>query len=167
MRLIQVPIDSLRPPDYLTRRHDSAQLARFLAAYRKNGQYQPIVAAGGEILCGTLVWQAMKAAGETRIWVNDLGDIPPEKRKEIRYLDNQIFDIETWDAEAMKRLLMDTDAAALSEIGFTKEEAELLVNDEGAAVSGAARGRSKKLKTLWKCDACGWHGELPKTGART
>lgn len=165
MKLAQVPIDTLHAPDYFARRHDSAQLARFLAAYRKNGQYQPIVVAAGEILCGMLVWEAMKAAGETRIWVNDLGDIPPAKRKEIRYLDNQIFDIETWDPEALKRLLMDTDAAKLGELGFTREEAELKVNDEGGLPPKGSR--AKKLKTLWKCEACGWEGELPKAGSRT
>ncbi len=92
------------------------------------------------------------------IWVNDLGPLPEERKKEIRYLDNQIFDIEDWDEERMKVFLMGLDTSNLDQFGFTKEEAEQFLNCD----SEETKEKTKKVDPIWECEACGWSGRLEK-----
>ena len=155
-----VPIESLHVPDYCRREHTKDQIGRFTRHFKDNGQYQPIVVAGDEVLCGVLVWLGMKEAGATECLVNDLGaDLPLERRKEIRYLDNRIYDIEDWDAEALADFLMGLDEAHLDDCGFTAKEASAIVNGDDVDLSPMP---AVGLKDLWECDKCGWEGELPK-----
>lgn len=156
MNVHEVDIDTLVIPEYCQREHTEDQVARFLEGWRRHGQYQPIIVSGNEILCGVLVYLGMKAAGEKHIMVNDLGALPLERKKEIRYLDNQIFDIEDWDEERIKTFLMDLDTRDLDRFGFTEEETNLYINCEPEPKPATAR----KLPDVWECPSCGWAGTL-------
>lgn len=91
--------------------------------------------------------------------MNDLGFLPIEKKKEIRYLDNQIFDIEDWNEEAIKKFLMSVDVGELERFGFSSEEADLFINVEAdeQVIKNIA---TSSLKDQWECEHCGWKGTL-------
>ncbi len=156
MRVYEVDIDSLEIPDYCARVHDESQIETAVRSLDRHGQYQPVVVSGTEILCGVLIWLALKRKGARTVMVNDVGDIPLERRKEIRYLDNRIFDIETWDGERMREFLMGLDTSRLEDLGFSQKDVEALVNEEP---------ESRRVKDFWEreewiCDNCGWQGEI-------
>ena len=159
MNIREVDIDSLKVPEYCQREHGEEQVRRFVEGWRKNGQYQPIVVSDGEILCGVLVWLGMKAAGAKTILVNDLGSLPLERKKEIRYLDNQIFDIEDWDEERIKSFLMELDTSELDSFGFTGSEAEQYINCEPEP---APKRQKPHVEDIWECPSCGWTGRIDR-----
>lgn len=150
-----VPIADLKIPDYIKRHHSKSQIDKCISSLSKYDQYQPIVISGNEILCGVLVFLSLKKMGRTEVWANDLGDLPIEKKKEIRYLDNQIFDIEDWDEQRIKSYLMELDTSKLDSIGFTQKEAEDFINLEQEV-----KGKEPKINTIWECESCGWKGEI-------
>lgn len=155
MRVQKVPLDTLRIPDYCKREHTQDQIERFLKSFKKHGQYQPIVTSENEILCGTLVYLALKQAGKPFCFINDLGSLPLERKKEIRYLDNQIFDVEDWESEKLKEFLMSTSVEELEKFGFTPEETEMYINlDEETPVLAS----DFKWNGRYKCENCGWEG---------
>ena len=150
-----VKIEDLKIPEYIKRHHSKSQIDKCISSLTRYDQYQPIVVSGNEILCGVLVFIALKKMGKTEIWVNDLGELPLEKKKEIRYLDNQIFDIEDWDEQRIKSYLMDIDTSKLDSIGFTQKEAEDLINFENDL-----NMKEPKIETIWECESCGWKGKI-------
>lgn len=158
MNVKEVPVDSLRIPEYCRRQHSQDQIERFIKSFQSHGQYQPIVVSGDEILCGTLIFLALKQLKKEKCFINDLGAMPLEKKKEIRYLDNQIFDIEDWESEALKKFLMSTSVDELEKFGFSPEETELFINQEAETLLLASAPIS--WKTQWTCEACGWTGAL-------
>ena len=158
MNVKEVPVDSLRIPEYCRRQHSQDQIERFIKSFQSHGQYQPIVVSGDEILCGTLIFLALKQLKKEKCFINDLGAMPLEKKKEIRYLDNQIFDIEDWESEALKKFLMSTSVDELEKFGFSPEETELFINQEAETPLLASAPIS--WKTQWTCEACGWTGAL-------
>ena len=160
MEAREVPIDSLTVPDYCKRHHSREQIDRFIRHWRQNGQYQPVVTSQGEILCGVLVYTALKKAGEKTIWVNDLGPLSLERKKEIRYLDNQIFDIETWNGDRLKSFLMELDTGMTLDYGFSSDEVNSLMNGLDAETAAPVQGRKVALKDVWECPECGWSGTL-------
>ena len=157
MKIKEVKISELVIPDYCNREHPQDQLDRFIREFEANGQYQPIVVSGNEILCGVLIYLAMKQLGKETCFVNDLGFLPIEKKKEIRYIDNQIFDIEDWNEEAIKKFLMSVDVGELERFGFSSEEADLFINVEAdeQVIKNIA---TSNLKDQWECEHCGWRG---------
>lgn len=158
MEAREVPIDSLTVPSYHHRHHSREQIDRFIRHWRQNGQYQPVVTSEGEILCGVLIYLALKKAGEKTIVVNDLGPLPLERKKEIRYLDNQIFDIEDWNGERLKAFLMTMDTDISLDYGFSASEIDQLINDDSQKPPAA--GGKKKMSDVWECDSCGWSGTI-------
>lgn len=159
MNIKEVKISELVIPDYCNREHPQDQLDRFIREFEANGQYQPIVVSGNEILCGVLIYLAMKQLGKETCFVNDLGYLPLEKKKEIRYLDNQIFDIEDWDEDAIKKFLMNLDVSEFEKFGFSAEEADLFINIEAEEIK--VKNVSKvNWKDQWECDHCGWKGTI-------
>lgn len=161
MKAEKVNINTLTIPEYCKRHHSKDQISKCISSLKKHGQYQPIVVSEGEILCGVLIYNSLLAMKETEIWVNDLGPIPEEKKKEIRYLDNQIFDIEDWDEERIKSFLMDLDTSKLDLFGFSEEEAELIIQ-----LDPEMEEAQKKLEPLWVCEDCGWEGRIEKKGKK-
>jgi ParB-like chromosome segregation protein Spo0J len=157
MNIEERDIDGLTVPSYLNREHSEEQLERCMRSLELHGQYQPIVVSGNEIVCGVLIYTALKRLGRPTVWVNDLGDIGEERKREIRYIDNQIFDIEDWDESRLKQLLMELPSEDLDRYGFSKAETEALVNMEVPE----ARKDLSAWNDEWECDSCGWKGRLP------
>ena len=157
MRIEERDIESLTLPEYCKRHHGDDQLERCVRSLERHGQYQPIVVSGNEILCGVLVYTALVKMGGKTVWVSDVGDIGEEKKREIRYLDNQIFDIEDWDANRLKQFLMELPNDDLDKYGFTKTETEALVNMD---IPESKRDLSA-WNDEWECESCGWKGRLP------
>ncbi|MBP5458661.1 MAG: hypothetical protein J6Y62_00590 [Clostridia bacterium] len=152
-------LDSLTVPEYCKRKHTEEQVARCIKGLERNGQYQPIIVSGDEIVCGVLVYSALKKMGRETVMVHDLGPLPLEKKKEIRYLDNQIFDIETWDEFKIKDLLMSLPKLGVEKAGFSEEEVELFVNKEPPDPKGGSK-RDRLFHDLLQCDSCGWTGTI-------
>ncbi len=156
MNVRRVRVDALTVPEYCRRVHSREQIGRFVKSFRRHGQYQPLITSGNEILCGVLAYLAFRQMGKKTCFVNDLGPLPLERRKEIRYLDNQIFDIEDWESESLKRFLMSTSLEELDRLGFSPDETELYVNLEpetAKPIPAAWNGR-------WICESCGWTGVM-------
>ena len=154
-KIEEVRLDTLVVPGYLKRKHSSEQIDRCIKSLEIHGQYQPIVVSRDEILCGVLIFMAMKKMGMKTILVHDLGILSEGKKKEIRYLDNQIFDIETWDEFKIKDLLMSLDKIGVEKVGFTEDEVELFVNQEPKEVKNK---RDSLFHDQYVCDHCGWTG---------
>lgn len=154
-KIEEVPLQSLAVPEYLKRNHTDEQVLRCVKSIERHGQYQPIVVSGNEILCGVLVFKAMKAMGMKTILVHDLGVLSEGRKKEIRYLDNQIFDIETWNEFKIKDLLMSLDKIGVEKVGFSEEEVDLLVNVEPPERKNS---RNSLFHDQYVCDSCGWTG---------
>lgn len=157
MKLKKVNLSELVLPDYCNREHPKQQIERFLKEFRIHGQYQPIVTSGNEILCGVLIYLAMKQEGIEKCFINDLGNLSLERKKEIRYLDNQIFDIEDWDEVAIKKFLMNLNVDEFEKFGFSEEEANLFINLEPEEIS-----LGNTWDEQWECDNCGWKGTIDK-----
>lgn len=157
--IAEVPIKSLVVPEYCKRRHSSEQIRRCIQSLESHGQYQPIVVSGNEILCGVLIYKSLLKMKSRTIWVHDLGPLSDEKKKEIRYLDNQIFDIETWDEFKIKDLLTGLDRLGVEKAGFTDEEVELFVNHEEEDSPRKSK-RDSLFHDQWVCDHCGWTGTV-------
>lgn len=158
MNVLEVPLSSLRLPSHGKRAHGEDQVSRAVLSIERHGQYQPIVVSEGEILCGVLVYMALSRLGRQTCLVNELGSIPDEKKKELRYLDNQIFDMEGWDEEKLQAFLQGLDSSELDKFGFLETEIELRVNGEETRDGG--NGRYPKWKEEWECTSCGWRGVL-------
>lgn len=149
-------MEELVIPDYCKRHHSKSQISRCVRSLERHGQYQPIVVSENEILCGVLVYLALQKMKREKIWVVDLGELPLDKKKEIRYLDNQIFDIEGWDDLRIKSYLMDLDTSKLEDVAFTQDEVEQIIN-----MDPEEELKKMKIESIWECDACGWSGKKP------
>ena len=158
MNVKEVNIDELKIPEYCKRTHSSDQIKKCIEGLNANGQYQPIVISENEILCGVLIYLALKKQGEKTCIVNDLGPLSLERKMEIRYLDNQIFDIEGWEEENLKDFLMSLDTSEIDKYGFSTEEAERFINSESDEDDAVAQ--SVKVTQQWECENCGWKGTL-------
>ena len=160
----EVALDVLSIPSYCKRRHTSDQIERCVHSLELHDQYQPLVVSQNEIVCGVLVYRALRKMGRKTAWVHDLGPLPEERKKEIRYLDNQIFDIETWEEFKIKDLLMSLDRVGVERIAFTEDEAEFIINKEPPEPRKTKKDSS--FNEIWVCDSCGWTGTLDQLKKR-
>jgi phosphoketolase len=87
------------------------------------GQYAPIVVSDNEVLCGTLIYDALKRLKIKTVYIVQVGKLSEEKKKELRYLDNRTFDMSFWKDDALKVFLMGLDKEQLDDCGFTEREA--------------------------------------------
>ena len=159
-RIEERQLSALRVPSYCRRRHPRSQVDRCVASIEAHGQYQPIIVSGDEILCGVLVFMALRKMGRKTALVHDMGDLPEDRRMEIRYLDNRTFEIGEWNDAGLEELLMGLDKIGVEKVGFTEEEAELFVNRAEPVFAGP----SSRRKAVWVCDSCGWRGDAPRGG---
>jgi hypothetical protein len=98
------------------------------------GQYSPLVVSGNEILCGTLVYDAMKRLKMRRAKIVQVGELSEEKKRELRYLDNRTFEMSFWKDDELKMFLMSLEKNELEDCGFKEDEVEQMINgfiDEG------------------------------------
>ena len=165
MQIEEIALSKLRKTRLLKRKHSKEQLEKCLHSVRTYGQYAPIVVSGNEILCGTLVYDALKKLKMRRAKIIQVGELSDEKRKELRYLDNRTFEMSFWKDDELKVFLMSLNNDELKNCGFDEQETENFIN--GFDNSGGGKTiKSKVLKELndqpdtWYCPECGWTGTI-------
>lgn len=127
------------------------------------GQYTPIVVSDNEVLCGTLIYDALKRLKKKTVFIVQMGELSEEKKKELRYLDNRTFDMSFWKEQALKVFLMGLDKDQLNDCGFTQKQVEMLVNgfkDEGKVTKKTLMQELNEQPETWYCSECGWQGTL-------
>ena len=127
------------------------------------GQYTPIVVSDNEVLCGTLIYDALKRLKIKTVYIVQVGELSEEKKKELRYLDNRTFDMSFWKDDALKVFLMGLDKEQLDDCGFTEREAQALINgfvDEGKTAKKKLLQDLNEQPDTWYCPQCGWQGTI-------
>ena len=125
------------------------------------GQYTPIVVSQNEILCGTLVYDALKKLKIKKTMIVQLGKIDEQKKKEIRYIDNRTFEMSFWKEE-LKPFLMNLEKEKAEICGFSENEIENLINDFSQEINVKSIKenitKNDKKEETWYCPNCGWKG---------
>ena len=96
MQIEEIALSKLRKTKLLKRKHSPDQMQRCVHSLMTYGQYSPLVVSENEILCGTLVYDAMKRLKMRRAKIIQVGHLSEEKKKELRYLDNRTFEMSFW-----------------------------------------------------------------------
>lgn len=162
MKIEEIALSKLRKTRVLKRKHPKEQMERCIHSVMTYGQYAPLVVSGNEILCGTLVYDALKRLKMRRAKVVQLGILSDEKKKELRYLDNRTFEMSFWKDEELKIFLMSLDKEKLWDCGFLEDEVENFIN---GFVNNGKREKKKLLSNneqqdTWYCPDCGWTGTV-------
>lgn len=163
MVIEEVALSKLRKTKLLKRKHDGKQLDRCVHSLLTFGQYMPLVVSGNEILCGTMVYDAMKRLKMRRAKIVQLGELGEEKKKELRYLDNRTFEMSFWKSDELKMFLMSLEKEKLEDCGFNEQEVEEMINgfnEEGNAAKKSVLKELNRQPETWYCPECGWEGTL-------
>jgi len=163
----EVPVASLRKTSLLRRRHSRDQLDRCVHSLLTYGQYSPLVVSGNEILCGTLVYDALRRIKAKTARIVQVGELSEEKRRELRYLDNRTFEMSFWKNDDLKLFLMGLDKGFLENCGYREEEVEQMVNgfaDEGGRAKRSLIRELNDQPEEWYCPKCGWKGTFVEDG---
>jgi len=159
----EVALSKLRKTKLLKRKHGNEQLDRCVHSLLTFGQYMPLVVSGNEILCGTMVYDAMKRLKMRRAKIVQLGELSEEKKKELRYLDNRTFEMSFWKSDELKMFLMSLEKEKLEDCGFNEQEVEEMINgfnEEGEVAKKSVLKELNKQPETWYCPECGWEGTI-------
>ena len=156
----EIALSKLKKSKLFKRKHTSEQLERCIHSLERYGQYTPLVVSGKEILCGNLVYDAMRKLKWKKGSIYDLGELTTEKKQEIRFLDNHTFDISKWKEEPLKDFLMSLDVGKLLDCGYNLEESERLINGLDDDIKNSPDLKDLGIEDVWYCEACGWEGNL-------
>lgn len=163
MQIEEIALSKLRKTKLLKRKHSKDQLDRCVHSLIAYGQYSPLVASGNEILCGTMVYDAMKRLKMGRAKIVQVGELSEEKKRELRYLDNRTFEMSFWKDEELKIFLMGLNKNQLEDCGFKEEEAEQMINGFNEEATVAKKSVLKEINEqpdTWFCPECGWTGTI-------
>ncbi len=163
MEIQEIALSKLRKTKLLKRRHSKDQLERCVHSLMTYGQYSPLVVSGNEILCGTLVYDALKRLKMRRAKIVQVGELSEEKKRELRYLDNRTFEMSFWKDDELKMFLMGLEKSRLEDCGFKEEEVESMINgfyEEGAKAKKSVLKELNKQPDTWYCPECGWTGTI-------
>lgn len=163
MQIEEVKISSLKKTKLLKRKHSKEQMQRCIHSLLTYGQYTPIVVSDNEVLCGTLIYDALKRLKKKTVFIVQVGELSEEKKKELRYLDNRTFDMSFWKDDALKVFLMGLDKEQLDDCGFTEREAQALINgfiDDGKTAKKKLLQDLNEQPDTWYCPECGWQGTV-------
>ena len=161
LEIEEIALSKLRKTKLLKRRHSKDQLDRCVHSVMTFGQYAPLVVSGNEILCGTLVYDALKRLKTRRAKIVQVGELSEEKRRELRYLDNRTFEMSFWKNDDLKVFLMGLDKGFLENCGYREEEVEQMVNgfsEEGHRAKKSLIQELNEQPEEWYCPKCGWTG---------
>lgn len=162
MEIEEIALSKLRKTKQLKRKHSPDQLDRCVHSIMTYGQYSPLVVSGNEILCGTLVYDALKRLKMRRAKIVQVGELSDEKKRELRYLDNRTFEMSFWKDDELKVFLMGLEKSKLEDCGFKEEEVEQMINGFNEEVK-SAKSAIKELneqQDTWYCPECGWTGTV-------
>lgn len=163
MQIEEIALSKLRKTRLLKRKHSSDQMQRCIHSLMTYGQYSPLVISGNEILCGTLVYDAMKRLKMRRAKVVQVGELSEEKKRELRYLDNRTFEMSFWKDDELKMFLMGLEKNELEDCGFKEDEVEQMINgfiDEGNKAKKNILQEMNNQPEIWYCPECGWNGTI-------
>lgn len=163
MKIESVKLSSLRKTKALRRKHSADQFERCIHSIMKWGQYAPLVVSGNEVLCGTMVYDAMKRLKMKTAMVVQVGELSDEKKRELRYLDNRTFDMSFWKDDELTMFLMGLDRDGLEDCGFKEDEVESMVNgfrEEGKRAKKKILDVLNEQPDTWYCPDCGWIGTM-------
>ena len=165
MIIEQIALSKLRKTKLLKRKHTNDQLQRCIHSIMTYGQYQPIIVSKNEILCGNLVYDALKRLKSRKAKIVQLGELSEQKKRELRYLDNRTFEMSFWKDDDLKVFLMELSKQQLQDCGFKEDQVEQMIN--GFNESGnSAKSKKNILNELneqpdtWYCPECGWTGTI-------
>lgn len=161
MQIQQMALSKLRKTKLLKRKHSSDQLQRCIHSLMTYGQYSPLVISGNEILCGTLVYDAMKRLKMRRAYVVQVGELSEQKKRQLRYLDNRTFEMSFWKDDELKMFLMGLEKDELQDCGFKEDEVENMINgfvQEGNSAKKSVLQQLNEQPQTWYCSKCGWQG---------
>jgi len=165
MNIEEIPLSKLHKTKLLKRKHSDDQMDRCVHSLLTYGQYQPLVVSGNEILCGTLVYDAMKRLKMRYAKIVQVGELSEEKKKELRYLDNRTFEMSFWKDDALKIFLMGVENERLEDFGFSMKEVDEMINgffEENKAPRKSELEKLNQQPDTWYCPGCGWIGTLAK-----
>lgn len=163
MKIQQVLISKLRKTRLLKRKHSQDQLQRCIHSLMTYGQYSPLVVSGNEILCGVLVFDAMKRLKMKKAMVVQVGELSEQKKRELRYLDNRTFEMSFWKNDELKIFLMALQKNELQDCGFKEEQVQQMINgfiEQGKQAKKSVMKQLNKQPDTWYCPDCGWTGTL-------
>lgn len=160
MEYKKVKVYKLKKSKFLRRRHSRYQIDCCIKSLERYGQYSPLVVSGDEVLCGHLVLDCLKRLDIRDAFVVDVGDISLEKKKEIRYIDNQTFDTGDWNVENLNKVLLTFDVSLLNDLGFDTADIDEFVNETASDdLINRILGDDKPV-TIYECSNCGWEGDF-------
>ena len=162
MEIEEIALSKLRKTKLLKRKHSPDQLDRCVHSIITYGQYSPLVVSGNEILCGTLVYDALKRLKMRRAKIVQVGELSEEKKRELRYLDNRTFEMSFWKDDELKIFLMGLEKKQLEDCGFKEEEVEQMINgfNEEVKVAKSTIKEMNEQQETWYCPECGWTGTI-------
>ena len=163
MQIEEIALSKLRKTKLLKRKHSTDQMQRCVHSLMTYGQYSPLVVSENEILCGTLVYDAMKRLKMRRAKIIQVGHLSEEKKKELRYLDNRTFEMSFWKDDELKMFLMSLEKNELQDCGFKEDEVEQMINgflDEGIKAKKTILQELNNQPETWYCPECGWTGNI-------
>ena len=161
MQIEEIALSKLRKTKLLKRKHSVDQMQRCIHSLMTYGQYSPLVVSGNEILCGTLVYDAMKRLKMRRAKIVQVGELSDEKKRELRYLDNRTFEMSFWKDDELKMFLMSLEKNELEDCGFKEDEVEQMINgflEEGTKAKKTILQELNNQPETWYCPDCGWTG---------
>ena len=163
MQIDQIALSKLRKTKLLTRKHSPDQLERCIHSLMTYGQYSPLVVSGNQILCGTLVYDAMKRLKMSRAFIIQVGELSEQKKRELRYLDNRKFQMSFWKDDELKMFLMGLEKNELEDCGFKEDEVDYMINefsDQGTKAKKSILKQLNEQQDQWYCPSCGWTGTI-------
>lgn len=163
MQIEQIALSKLRKTKLLKRKHSLDQLQRCVHSLMTYGQYSPLVISGNEILCGTLVYDALKRLKMRRAYVVQVGELSEQKKRQLRYLDNRTFEMSFWKDDQLKMFLMSLEKNELQDCGFKEDEVETMINgffEQGTKAKKNVLQELNEQPDEWYCSKCGWHGTI-------
>lgn len=146
-RVVQRPIDVLRPYEHNSRSHSAASIAKLKASVARFGFVAPILIDGqGTIIAGHGRYDAAKALGLASVPTVTADHLSPAEVRALRIADNRLAELSDWNeaalriefAELMELSLEGTLDLDLDITGFNMPQIDILLAGEGDPAPEAA-----------------------------
>ena len=125
MRIENVEIGSLTPDPENARRHPQKNLDALMGSIRLFGQRRPLVVWGKIVIAGNGTLAAMKALGETHVFISR---VPPSwdylQARAFALADNRTAELAEWSPDTLADQLLELDSVGwdVSDFGFAALE---------------------------------------------
>lgn len=130
-----LPVAALRPAHRRARSTTPERLLAIMDAIRVFGQTHPILIDDDRhVVCGHVVWAAMKELGQERINCIVLHHLTADERRAYAIADARLGETGSWDLDALKIELSDLAdiEVNLDVLGFTPQQLDIIITDDDA-----------------------------------